>query len=352
MLAVPPVAGAPLSDDYLRGYAVAVLEREFGLRARSIAINDGVLQISEADLGTADRSAVVAALARIEGVKQVVIVGASATPLPPAPGAETSSRAEAAERAAPGLPARRSALCAAPGRSPVAALRRVLALLHRRGRSQRDRRRQPGREHPLLSLARSREASLEVGVQTVVLSLFDLNTSSADLLTTDYFVAGFLGWRSGEFSGLFRLFHQSAHIGDELVERGIARRDFSAEGIDVKLSADLPAGLRVYGGVGYLIRRDPELLDPWGRAQAGLEFRSHWRAWQVVRPIAALDIQSREENDWTPAISIRAGVQFDSVQVFGRSLQLLGEYYIGDAREGQFNGRDVQYVGAGIYFSF
>jgi Protein of unknown function (DUF1207) len=351
VLGVPPVAGAPLSDDYLRGYAVAVLEREFGVRAGSLTINDGVLQISEADLGTADRSAVVAALARIEGVKQVVIVGASATPLPPAPGAGTSSRAEAPSALRPGfLPAGLlfAPLLADPMWPRFAASLRYYIDeddLSDIGAVSM------GESIPFYRWRGPEKHLWEVGVQTVVLSLFDLNTSSADLLTTDYFVAGFLGWRSGEFSGLFRLFHQSAHIGDELVERGISRRDFSAEGIDVKLSADLPAGFRVYGGVGYLVRRDPESLDPW-YAQAGLEFRSHWRAWQVIRPIAALDIQSREENDWTPALSIRAGVQFDSVQVFGRSLQLLGEYYIGDALEGQFNGRDVQYVGAGIYFSF
>jgi Protein of unknown function (DUF1207) len=351
VLAVPPVAGAPLSDDYLRGYAVAVLEREFGLRARSIAINDGVLQISEADLGTADRSAVVAALTRIEGVKQVVIVGALATPLPPAPGTGTSGRAEAPSVLRPGfLPA--GLLFAPLLADPLwprfaASLRYYIDEddLSEVGAVSM------GESIPFYRWRGSEKHLWEVGVQTVVLSLFDLNTSSADLLTIDYFVAGFLGWRSGEFSGLFRLFHQSAHLGDELAERGVGRRDFSAEGIDVKFSADLPAGLRVYGGAGYLFRRDPESLDPW-YVQAGLEFRSHWRAWQVLRPVAALDIQSREENDWTPALSIRAGVQFDSVQVFGRSLQLLGEYYIGDAREGQFNGRDVQYVGAGIYFSF
>ena len=89
VLAVPPVAGSALQrlPQGLRGGRARARVRA---RARSIAINDGVLQISEADLGTADRSAVVAALARIEGVKQVVIVGASATPFPPAPGAGAS----------------------------------------------------------------------------------------------------------------------------------------------------------------------------------------------------------------------------------------------------------------------
>jgi hypothetical protein len=208
-----------------------------------------------------------------------------------------------------------------------------------------------GESIPLYRWAGPEQHLWEIGVQATVLSLFDLNTSSADLLTTDYFAALFLGWRSGQFAGLARLFHQSAHMGDELGERGVARRDFSAEGIDLKLSADLPLGFRVYGGAGYLIRRDPESFDPWS-LQAGFEFRSPWRAWQVLRPVAAIDLQSRDEHDWHVALSLRAGVQFDSVQVFGRNLQFLAEYYVGDAREGQFITREVQYVGAGIYFSF
>lgn len=349
-ITAPPVAGASPSDDYLSGYAVAVLEREFGVRARLLEVNDGVVRVSEADLGTADRAAVVAALSRIDGVKQVLIVSASAAP-PPTPEGRTSGRREAPSVLLPGfLPAGLlfAPLLADPFWPRFAASLRYYT-------DERDLSDvgavSMGETIPFFRWQWSEKHLWEVGVQALILSLFDLNASSADLLTTDYLVAGFLGWRSGEFAGLARLFHQSSHLGDELAERGITRRDLGFEGIDAKLSADLPAGFRVYGGAGYLFRREPESLDPWS-VQAGLEFRSHWRAWQVLRPVAAIDVQSREENDWRPALSIRAGAQFDSLQVFGRSLQLLVEYYTGDAREGQFMTREVQYVGAGIYFSF
>src|SRR5262245_65858231 len=85
MLIAHPGAAAPPSDDYLRGYAVAVLERQFGVRAPSLEVRDGIVQIPAAELGTADRDAVVAALARIDGVKQVLIVSAAAAPMPAAP---------------------------------------------------------------------------------------------------------------------------------------------------------------------------------------------------------------------------------------------------------------------------
>jgi Protein of unknown function (DUF1207) len=343
-------AAAPVSDDYLRGYAAAMLERELGVRAPSLEVRDGIVQISAADLGSADRDAVVAALARIEGVKQVRIVSTPTALTPTAP-APTSVHPESSSALLPGfLPSGMlfAPLLADPVWPRFSAslryyidendLKDIAAVTM-------------GETIPFFRWQGPEDHLWEVGVQALIFSLFDLTTSSADLLTTDYFGAVFLGWRSDKFSGLARLFHQSSHLGDELAKRGVTRRDLSFEGIDAKLSVDLPAGFRVYGGAGYLIRRDPESLDPWF-VQLGVEFRSAWRAWQVIRPVAAIDVQSREENDWHPALSIRAGVQFDSVQVFGRSLQLLAEYYIGDPREGQFTNREVQYVGAGIYVSF
>lgn len=350
-LGAQPMAGSPLSDDFIRGYAVAVLERDFKVRAPSLEVSGGILRLSEADLGTVDRSAVVAALARIEGVKQVVIVSARTGAAPPARESWTGGPDGAPTALLPGfLPAGLvfTPLLADPLWPRFSTtlryyidesdLRDIFAV-------------GLGESVPVYRWRSSEKHLWEFGIQALVFSLFDMDTSSADLLTTDYLVAGFLGWRSGGLSGLARVFHQSSHLGDELALRGTVRRDLSYEGIDATLSADLPRGFRLYGGGGYLFRRDPESLDPWF-IQLGLEFRSPWRAWQVLRPFVAVDVQSREENDWHPALSLRAGVQFDSFQVFGRNLQLLAEYYIGDAREGQFITREVQYIGAGIHLSF
>jgi hypothetical protein len=343
------VAASPLSDDFIRGYAVAVLEREFKIRTPSLEVSGGILRLSEADLGTVDRSTVGAALARIDGVKQVVILSAGAAPA--AALATMDGRDGAATALLPGfLP---SGLLFTPLLADPRWPR--FSTSFRYYIDERDLRDVfavgLGESIPVYRWQWSEKHRWEIGVQALVFSLFDMDTSSADLLTADYFGAAFLGWRSGGFSGLARVFHQSSHLGDELALRGTVPRDLSYEGIDARLSADLPGGFQLYGGGGYLFRRDPESLDPWF-IQLGLEFRSSWRAWQVLRPVVAADVQSREENDWHPALSLRAGAQFDSLHVFGRNLQLLAEYYIGDSRDGQFYTREVQYVGAGIHFSF
>ena len=48
----------------------------------------------------------------------------------------------------------------------------------------------------------------------------------------------------------------------------------------------------------------------------------------------------------------RAGVQFDNLQVLGRNLQILAEYYNGFSPSGQFYKDKVEYAGVGAHFHF
>jgi hypothetical protein len=84
----------------------------------------------------------------------------------------------------------------------------------------------------------------ETGLQGGTFSIFDLDSQSFDLINTDFFVAGFVGYRFGDFSALGRIFHQSSHLGDEFLLRKTRpnRINLSYEGLDAKLSYDLPLG--------------------------------------------------------------------------------------------------------------
>jgi hypothetical protein len=191
-------------------------------------------------------------------------------------------------------------------------------------------------------------------VQGGVFSIFDLDSQSFDLINTDFFVAGFVGYRFRDFSALGRIFHQSSHLGDELLLRKTRpnRINLSYEGLDAKLSYDLPLGLRAYAGGGYLIDVDPANLGR-GLAQAGAEFKSPWVLWQGrLRPIAGIDLQSREENNWHTDFSLRAGLQFENVSVLSRNMQILVEYFNGRSFEGQFFRESDEYLGIGAHFNF
>ncbi|HEY7650565.1 MAG TPA: DUF1207 domain-containing protein [Methylomirabilota bacterium] len=193
---------------------------------------------------------------------------------------------------------------------------------------------------------------LEFGAQAGVFAIFDLDSSSFDLINADYMVALTTAYRLGQFSVLGRVFHQSSHLGDEFLLRSTtpARVNLSYESVDLKLSYDFDA-IRLYGGGGYLFDTDPSDLQPWS-VQAGLEFRSPWPSLESRwRPIAAVDLQSREQNDWDIDVSVRAGIQIDGV-LASRSMQFLVEYFHGHSPNGQFFTRKVDYIGLGVHFHF
>jgi hypothetical protein len=352
-LVAVPVQATPLPDDYIKGYAAAILAREFKVRAPSLRVSGGIVQLAQTDLASADQSAVIAALSAIEGVTRVVILSdRTQADAPPRATDVSAARDVAATELLEtgGLPGRLlfRPLLADP-RWPH------FSLGFRQYFDEDDLGAAVagniGENLPFYRWTSSRAHQWEVGGLALVSPIFDREHGD-DLLAEDYLLGLFLGWRRGVLSGMARLYHTSAHIGDELALRGTVQRvNLSYEILDALVSWDLDPEFRLYGGVGYLLRRDPRSLDPWW-LQLGLEFRSSWRAWQALRPVAAIDLQSRQQNSWHPALSMRAGAQLDSVTVLGRSAQFLLEYYIGGARDGQFYTRDVEYFGFGVHFSF
>ncbi|MGH8556188.1 MAG: DUF1207 domain-containing protein [Methylococcales bacterium] len=66
----------------------------------------------------------------------------------------------------------------------------------------------------------------------------------------------------------------------------------------------------------------------------------------------AVDIKNFEENNWSTDVSARAGVEFDNLQVLGRKLQILVEYFNGFSPSGQFYKNKVEYIGLGAHYHF
>jgi len=209
------------------------------------------------------------------------------------------------------------------------------------------------------------------GVQTGVFSIFDLEADSNDLVNADYFVAlPTLAYERGDLSILARLFHQSSHLGDEFIIYNDVtekqRVNLSYEGLDLTLSHYFDwlgeDSLRLYGGAGYLFHTDPAALNPWS-LQYGLEYKypTPWPhgennyLWGFkFRPIAAADFHNREENDWSPDVSLRAGLQIDGFwsKPLKNKAQVLLEYYEGYSPNGQFYVEEIEYFGFGFHVYF
>lgn len=181
---------------------------------------------------------------------------------------------------------------------------------------------------------------------------FNLDAPSSDLVNADYTVGFGLTHRRGPFSARFRLFHQSSHLGDEflLSQPDVERVNLSVEAVDVTASYEW-ARWRVYGGVGYLIGRDPADLEP-GFAQAGVEYRGRRFRWDLGRLIAGLDLRSIEEQNWSTALSAKLGLELGQADPGRRRVRVLAEYYDGFSPFGQFFRTDIRYAGVGVYFGF
>jgi uncharacterized protein DUF1207 len=351
LLAVSSAHAVVGDDSYIAGYAAAVLEREFSLSAPSLRVHNGVVTLSAADLAGADRARVVAQIEHIRGVTRVVVLEAGAPP-PPQPG--TAAVLEPAqvisEWQAGILPGNVlfKPLIADP-RWPhfAAAWQHYID-----DRQFRDIAAVSFGESFAFYRDRIGGAWWEVGLHAGVFSVFDIDSDSFDLVNADYLVGVPLTLRYEDFSAMLRVFHQSSHLGDEFLLRTRTNRiNLSYESVDLKLSYEFGDVLRTYVGGGYLFHQTPSNLDPLS-AQYGIELRSPWPSrdsrW---RPIAAIDVQHREENGWTADVSARAGIEIDGV-LLTRKLQILLEYFGGHSPNGQFYRDKVQYLGLGTHFHF
>ena len=194
----------------------------------------------------------------------------------------------------------------------------------------------------------------QLSIRGGLFSQFDMNTSSNNLLNSDYTIGLLWTYRYKNAGLRLRAYHQSSHIGDEFALENPELLE-TATGFDYE-AADLLGAytwepFRVYGGMHYLLQREPENIDRWGY-QWGIEYRGPVEIVPYGKPIAGMDVKGFEEHHWTPAYSIKAGLTFDNLGETGRSIMLLLEYYDGFIPFGQFYDYDMTAWGMGVYFGF
>ena len=189
---------------------------------------------------------------------------------------------------------------------------------------------------------------LTLGIQAGVFGRFRLEVSGNDLVASDWIVALPAEIARGPWSGRLSLQHWSTHIGDELLEQGVTRIDFTTETLEV-LVAYGPGDFRFYGGGSLVVRSSLE-----NEAQLGPEFSDdaliRFGADGSVRPWArdevmvegGVDWQSADRTGWASQLSVRLGL---TVRDGRRSARLSGIYHRGPSPMGQFFLTNEQYWG-------
>ena len=192
----------------------------------------------------------------------------------------------------------------------------------------------------------------QLGVFAVVNSLFDMEGTSYPLVNTDYRVGFTYELQRGQFSARTRLFHQSSHLGDELILQGNApqRVNLSVEVVDLLLAWQW-GGWRPYAGGMYIIHRDPDDLKQAG-FQIGVDYTGTTPVLFGGRLVGGVDYRSFEENDWRGGMSVKVGLEYGRPRPERRGIKVLLEYYDGAAPFGQFYNDVVSYYGLGVQFDY
>jgi len=340
------------SDDYIAGYATAVVQRGFSLPAE-IEVQSGTVRIAAPEAGDVERREIETLLGNIAGVNGVHWVATSEFSRDEAIGAVGNPGGEPpAPQEFVFLPERRlfAPLLADP-RWPhfSASYQRYLGDEELRDVGS------PtfGESFPMLQTSAPFEGRFELGLQAGVFSTFDFDSESFDLINSDFLGAITGTWARRNLSARVRFYHQSSHLGDEfLLRNSVERVNLSFEALDLLVSYDANEWLRLYGGGGLLVRSDPSDLNP-GSLQFGVELSSpRTFLGGFARPVAAADVQLSGESDWEPDLSVRVGLQFESPRLRGRRLLFLLEYYDGRSPNGQFFERDIRYIGLGPHLFF
>lgn len=364
-----PALSAPIyNDSYIAGYAAGVLKRDFKLDLPSLVVKNNVITVPIGDLAPQDRAQILQILSEIPGVTAVVALESTnqqvmaASSAPDEPGTTESAPSTNESALAP------NSSVLPTGFLPTGHLFKPLLADPRWAHFSAAYRNYigdniDGNNNGAVSFGETipfYRANLgqstiqwEAGLQAGVFSDFNLDARSSDLINTDFIASVYSSVRAGQFSAFGRIFHQSSHLGDEfLLRTSLQRVNLSYEGADLKLSYELPYGVRVYGGGGGIFHKEPSTIKPW-LIHYGIEFRSPWRIeLAAMRPILAVDIKNHQQNNWNADVSARAGFQFDNFSAFGRKLQFLGEYFHGNSPTGQFYRERVEYIGIGAHYHF
>ncbi|PTN11105.1 uncharacterized protein DUF1207 [Nitrosomonas aestuarii] len=367
---IPATSIAASPDDvYVAGYAAGSLKSKFGIELPSLVVSEGVISVSVEDLTIENRVEILQLLSEIPGVIAVEMLSAADQPAATASTDPAISPASNETATIASLATTRPVLFPT-GLLPTGHLFKPLLADPRWAHFSAAYRNYvgnnlDGNHNGSVSFGETipfYRANLgqttiqwETGLQAAVFSDFNLGAESSDLINSDFIASAYASMRAGKFSAFSRIYHQSSHLGDEFLLRTqteLKRINLSYEGIDLRLSYELPHGFRVYGGGGGIFHKEPSTLKPWS-VQYGVELRSPWRFdFAAARPIMAVDLKNYEQTNWSADVSARAGIQFENFQTFGRKLQFMLEYFNGNSPTGQFYIDKVEYLGIGAHYHY
>lgn len=185
-------------------------------------------------------------------------------------------------------------------------------------------------------------------VFAVVQSRFSNNT---DYVASDFrfgfpFTAAWNNW-----SAKIAYEHTSTHLGDDLVtDTGREKRANIRDELVLGLAYRFGEQVRVYGQWGYASSETPLGGRP-NRFDCGVEWSRQRATGSRGQPFAALDLESREEQDFDGNTSLQFGWQWQG-DALRPSFRVAVELYDGRSHFGQLFQDREQYAGIGLFLDY
>ena len=177
-----------------------------------------------------------------------------------------------------------------------------------------------------------------VELAAAVQAEFDLAVSSFDFLVADFIVGVPVRWSKGRLGGRVAIYHQSSHLGDDIL-----RRDDVNVGVDGAVDFEAVeayvgyhvGGLRPYVGAEYRFRRTPDAQDP-SVFHVGIDWAGPKRG--TLGFVAGLHGWAADQGIDSYGGSVRAGLEVRRGRRGreGRPVRLLLEGMAGSPDAGRF----------------
>lgn len=192
------------------------------------------------------------------------------------------------------------------------------------------------------------QGGLLIGIEAVVFARFGLQVLERELIATDWGFAVPFIWRRNAHWFRVRYHHTSNHMGDEYSRRfedpGV---NFSRDAIDALARLQLLPWLATHAGIEWAYNVHPEASGRW-LARGGAELmRTQDEGWL---PYASIDIQTDEDTEWEPMVTVQVGVWLPKVGA-RRRLRFAAEVLEGPSPVAQFQSGHAFQLGIGIFAS-
>lgn len=211
-----------------------------------------------------------------------------------------------------------------------------------------------GFQKSVFSWKRSENRGFDIGMEGGAITQFEWTSRAGDMqrniLSTDFMVGMPVVWVLKPFTIRFRVYHLSAHMGDDYILRNkitsYYKNNNNYEQLDVTASY-LIKEVRLSLGAGTILRasqpRKPLIFT------VAAEYVIPLNEKESSSFYAGFYADSRQDNDFKPAINIGAGIKLGKPD--RRGIKLLLTYFNGPLPYSVYQGRPTQWLGAAFYIN-